>query len=172
MNAIRTMLGLAAAWAALQAPAQAGPAVDYTDMWWNPAESGWGISIRQKAPVGGTVDALFAVWYTYDPRKPDTSTAGAADFVPLWLVMPGGAWTSPTTFAGRLYVLDGTPYGQAWNASGRRMEDVGSFTFRFSDADNGTFSYVIAPPAGLSPTSPAFGLTAASGVKAITRNAF
>jgi hypothetical protein len=172
MKAIRTLLGLVAAWAALQAPAQAVPAADYTDMWWNPAESGWGISIRQKLPVGGTVDALFAVWYTYDPRTLEAATAGTTDFVPLWIVMPGGTWSSPTTFSGRLYVLDGTPYDQAWNASARKMEDIGSFTFKFSDANNGTFSYVIAPPVGVASTSPAFGLAAASGVKTITRNNF
>jgi len=32
---------------ALPVAARAVPATDYTDMWWNPAESGWGLSFVQ-----------------------------------------------------------------------------------------------------------------------------
>jgi len=32
---------------ALPAAAQSVPAANYSDMWWNPGESGWGISITQ-----------------------------------------------------------------------------------------------------------------------------
>ncbi len=77
-NLLRLVLAALAAAALLPAAAQVRPAHDYTDLWWNPGESGWGISIRQKPPAGGAVDALFAVWYTYDPRATDpASPAGA-----------------------------------------------------------------------------------------------
>ena len=65
----------------LPAAAQSVPAANYSDMWWNPAESGWGISIAQHA----STNQVFAVWYTYDPREP----ASSGRFKPLWLVMPG-----------------------------------------------------------------------------------
>ena len=48
---------------AVPAAAQSVPAANYTDMWWNPSESGWGISFAQHAS-----NQVFAVWYTYDPR--------------------------------------------------------------------------------------------------------
>src|SRR5262249_7388980 len=34
--------------------------VDYTDLWWNPSESGWGMAITQQANV------MFLAWYVYD----------------------------------------------------------------------------------------------------------
>ena len=175
MRSLQTVLAILAASAAFQAAAQVRPTVDYTDMWWNPAESGWGISIRQKLPADGTVDtadALFSVWYTYDPRAFDPASPGGTGFVPLWLVMPGGSWSTPTTYAGRMYVLIGTPFPQQWNASTRAIQDVGSFRFDFSDAGHGTFTYVISPPAGLPDTNPAFGLPALSGTKSIRRQSF
>ncbi|HQZ44544.1 MAG TPA: hypothetical protein PK042_00440 [Usitatibacteraceae bacterium] len=172
MRFLKSALAALAAAACLQAAAQVTPAIDYTDMWWNPAESGWGISIRQKLPVGGTIDALFAVWYTYDPRATDPASAGGSGNVPLWLVMPGGSWLTPTTYAGLMYVLTATPYPQAWNPSLRNMQEIGSFRFEFTDAGHGVFTYNIAPPAGLAVTNPAYGLPALSGTKAIQRQGF
>ncbi len=32
-----------------------------SDLWWNPNESGWGLSLSHHG------DSLFAVWYTYGP---------------------------------------------------------------------------------------------------------
>ncbi len=165
----QALLAALAAGAALQAAAQVAPTVDYTDMWYNPSESGWGISIRQKPPAGGTVDALFAVWYTYDPRATD-ATSGGSRYVPLWFVMPGGTWVSPTSYQGALYVLTGTPYTQPLAA--KAIEQVGTFRFDFSDAGHGTFTYVIAPPAGIPNTNPAFGLPALTGSKSISRQSF
>lgn len=172
MKSLITALATLAASACLQAAAQVMPTVDYTDMWWNSAESGWGISIRQKLPVGGTVDALFAVWYTYDPRAIDPASPGATGHVPLWLVMPGGSWTTPTTYSGLMYVLTATPYAQPWNPSARNMQEVGSYRFEFADAGHGVFTYNISPPMGLSSTNPAFGLPALSGTKTIVRQGF
>ncbi|MGD9954315.1 MAG: hypothetical protein AB7S87_17220, partial [Burkholderiales bacterium] len=172
LKSLLAPLALAALLAPLPAAAQAKPAVDYTDMWWNPAESGWGISIRQKLPAGGTVDALFAVWYTYDPRAVDPASPGGTGQVPLWLVMPGGHWDTPTTYSGLIHVLTATPYALPWNAAARNMQPVGSFRFEFSDAGHGTFTYAIDPPAGLPATNPAFGLPALSGTKSIVRQGF
>ena len=38
---------------ALPALGQSVPAANYTDMWWNPSESGWGISFAQHAGSDG-----------------------------------------------------------------------------------------------------------------------
>lgn len=144
------------------AAAQSVPAANYTDMWWNPSESGWGISFVQHAS-----NQVYAVWYTYDPRETDPATG---QFKPLWIVMAGGTWSTPTTLSGPAYVLNGTPFFQA--GSNRQITPVGSFTFSFSGASNGTFTYNIAPPAGLAASDPAFNLPALSGTKTITRQGF
>jgi hypothetical protein len=160
---IRRLLATTCLALALPAAAQSVPATNYTDMWWNAAESGWGISFAQHAPPSNNA---YAVWYTYDPRAVDVS----GQFKPLWIVMPGGTWTTPTNFTGHVYVLNGVPFNQP--GSQRSLNDVGTFTFTFSDASNGTFTYSIAAPAGIPSSDPAFGLPSMSGSKAITRNSF
>jgi hypothetical protein len=144
--------------------AQSVPAANYTDMWYLPAESGWGVSFTQHAAS----NQVFAVWYTYDPREADSTSAGS--FRPLWIVMPGGSWTTPTTLTGSVYMLNGTPFNQS--GSNRTLNAVGSFTFNFSSTTNGTFTYNIAAPAGIASTDPAFGLPSFSATKNITRQSF
>jgi hypothetical protein len=149
---------------ALPVAAQSTPATNYSDMWYLPSESGWGISFVQH----GT-NNVYAVWYTYDPRQADSSTAG--NFAPLWIVLAGaGNWTTPTSFTGPVYVTNGIPFSQT--GSNTTVTKVGTFTFNFTDANNGSFTYNIAPPSGLASTDPAFGLPAFSGTKAITRQSF
>ena len=51
------------------------PVVDYTDHWWNPQESGWGISIMQHPS-----DRLIAVWFVYNQSG-----------LPVWYTLQPGA---------------------------------------------------------------------------------
>ena len=147
---------------ALPAMAQSVPATNYTDMWWNPSESGWGVSFAQHTGS----NQVFAVWYTYDPRE----FAASGKFKPIWIVMPGGNWTSPTTITGSVYVANGVPFNQAGSAPNNNP--VGTFIFSFSDSSNGQFVYNIAAPSGLSPSDPAYNLPSMSGTKNITRQSF
>ena len=146
---------------ALPVAAQSVPAANYSDMWWNPSESGWGISFAQHSS-----HQVFAVWYTYDPREP-TATGKAK---PLWFVMPGGTWTSPTRITGTIFVTNGVPFNQG--GSNLRSTAVGTFTFEFSGSGNGTFTYNVAPPAGLASNDPAYNLPALAGAKPIQRQVF
>jgi hypothetical protein len=145
--------------AALVAGAQT-PAANYTDLWWNPAESGWGLTITQHAS-----NQIWVVWYTYDPRSQDPSSAG--NFKPLWINMPGGHWTSPTSVTGDVFVLNGVPFSQP--GSNREQTRVGTFTLSFNNASSGTFTYNISPPPGLAPNDPAYGLPTMTGTKQIER---
>ncbi|MGZ5650697.1 MAG: trypsin-like serine peptidase [Usitatibacter sp.] len=77
-------------WLGSTAAAPITPALNYSDMWWNPDESGWGLSITQHSPT------IFAAWYIYD-------SSGR----PQWIVMPGGHWTTTTSFTGDLYTATG-----------------------------------------------------------------
>ena len=100
------------------------PAIDYTDLWWNADESGWGISLSQQFGI------VFAAWYTYD-------AAGK----PVWYVA-----TCPVTGAGAsgdLYqVTGGAALTSAWKGTNPATK-VGSVTFAFSNASNATMSYTL-----------------------------
>jgi hypothetical protein len=160
---IRRLFGLALFVAALPAAAQSVPATNYTDLWYNPLESGWGVAFTQH-PSG----QAYAMWYTYDPREQDPTSPG--NYKPLWVVMSGGNWTNPTTITGPVYVLNGTPFFQA--GSNRAQTQVGSFTIHFTDASHAEFTYNIAPPAGLAANDPAFGLPTLTGTKLMERIQF
>lgn len=159
---IRPLIAAALFATTFSAAAQSIPAANFTDMWWNPSESGWGISFAQHT---GT-NQVFAVWYTYDPRE----AGSAGQFKPIWLVMPGGTWVNPNTITGTAYVANGVPFNQS--GSNPRNNPVGTFTFTFSNATSGQFAYNIAPPSGLSPSDPAYNLPPMSGTKGIVRQSF
>ena len=151
---------------ALPAAAQSVPAANYSDIWWNPSESGWGVTFTQHP----TTNQVFAVWYTYDPRVADAASPG--NFKPLWLVMPGGQWTTPTHLAGDVYVTVGTPFAQTWSSSSIHATKVGTFAFDFSSSSTGAFAYSVAAPSGLASTDPAFGMPSFAGTKQIQRQPF
>jgi lysyl endopeptidase len=111
-------------------------AVDYTDLWWNPAESGWGLNLIQHASRN-----IFGVWYTYGDSGKRT-----------WYVLPGGTWVDSNTFTGTLYATTGPASDAAkFDAQRTKATSVGTATLRFSDANNGTWSYSVG---GLSGTKP------------------
>ena len=153
---------------AMNASAQSMPAYNVTDMWWNPAESGWAVSLQQ-SPATNEVYALF---HHYDPRQPETATASPNDFKPLWIVMTGGSWTTPTRFVGDAFVTNGTPYFQPWVPGNFKATRVGRFTIDFTSSRTGTFTYDLAAPPGLSSSDPAFGFPTVVATKSIERYDF
>jgi hypothetical protein len=96
---------------------------NYQDLWWNPAESGWGVNITHQD------NTLFATLFTYD-----ASGRG------LWLVMSNGARQSDGSFLGELYQTSG-PAFNATPFSGVTVQAVGTMRLRFADGNNGTLSY-------------------------------
>ena len=151
---------------ALPAAAQSVPAANYSDIWWSPTESGWGITITQHSAT----NKAFVVWYTYDPRAADPASPG--NFKPLWIVLPDSSWPTPTRLTGNVYVTDGPPFAQSFNPNAVHATAVGTFTFDFTSSSTGTFTYNIAAPAGLASTDPAFGMPSFSGTKQIQRQPF
>jgi cytochrome c553 len=99
------------------------PPVNYTDIWWNPDESGWGIAITQQF---GTV---FLAWYVYDGNAK-----------PTWYValctMNGVAICS-----GDLLRTTGPPFGPTFNSSQVQVFTAGTVTLIFNDANNAVLSY-------------------------------
>lgn len=69
------------------------PLSNYTDLWWDPRESGWGLSI-----VHHGSGKIFATWFVY-----------GTDRSPIWYVMSDGTWLTPTRYQGAIYRTTG-PY--------------------------------------------------------------
>lgn len=89
---------------------------DYTDIWWNANESGWGLTLAHHG------NDVFGVWYTY-----------GADGEPLFIVLPGVTFTSATSFTGTLYTTRGPWYGNAtFNPALVELFVVGTATISFS----------------------------------------
>jgi lysyl endopeptidase len=100
---------------------------NYSDLWWNAAESGWGVSISQQYRT------LFAVWYAYAP-----------DARPTWYVMPGGRWVSGDTYSGTLYRTASAPGSiGAFDANAVGRSVVGSLTFKFTSTGSAIMSYTV-----------------------------
>jgi hypothetical protein len=99
--------------------------VNYTDLWWNPQESGWGISLTHHAS-----GRLFAVWFTYDD-------AG----MPVWFTLQPGQWTSVTTYTGPIYRTSGPSFAAPFDPSRVAVSQVGTGTLTFHDSSSATFSY-------------------------------
>ena len=103
------------------------PTNDYTDLWWNPGESGWGLNLVQHASR-----VIFGVWYTYE-----------TDGTRTWYVMPSGSWTSSSTYTGPLFTTGGPPFNAPFDPNQVEMRQVGTATLTFSSANNGTFAYSV-----------------------------
>lgn len=103
------------------------PLANYSDLWWNPAESGWGIGIHQHIS-----DVIFATWFVY-----------GSDGKPLWYVMPSGEWTSSWTYTGPIYRTTGPYFGGVFNPVGVTPMLVGSGTLLFLSFDQARFTYSV-----------------------------
>ena len=116
---------LALALLATLAFARPAAAVDYTDIWWNPAESGWGVNFIQAS------DLIFATFFIYGPNQQ-----------PTWVTAQltrgnNNVWTGP------LYFTTGSYYGATWDPAQRTTTQAGSATFVPTDSATGQLTYVV-----------------------------
>jgi hypothetical protein len=103
------------------------PIVDHTDHWWNPQESGWGMSIMQHAN-----GQLFAVWFVYN-------NANQA----VWYTLQPGQWTDFKTFTGTVYKTTGPYFGGPFDPHQVGVTQAGSGTLSFDSPSTGTFTYTV-----------------------------
>jgi hypothetical protein len=114
-------------------------AANYQGLWFNPAESGWGINFAHQG------DVIFASWFTYDLTGKGT-----------WLVMTATK-TGPGTYTGQLFqgtgpAFDAVPFPPLGSPGGATVSGLGGTgTITFTDANNATFAYTLA---GTSQTKP------------------
>lgn len=101
---------------------------NFQDLWWNPAESGWGVNIAHQD------NTLFATLFTYD-------ATGKA----LWLVMSAGVKQTDGSYLGDLFQSTGSAFNaQPFTPIGStNIARVGTMRFRFNDGVSGTLDYSI-----------------------------
>ncbi len=114
--------------ALLALPLQAAATIytsDYSDIWYLPAESGWGVNLIQNE------DVIFATFFVY----------GATD-QPTWFVaiiyQDGNG-----NFSGNLFTTVGPYYGGPWNPSSYAATLAGTASFFPSSAYTGTLTYTV-----------------------------
>jgi len=103
-------------------------ATNFQDLWWasGGAESGWGVNLTQQ----GTT--IFATWFTYD-----------ANGNPLWMSATAPQ-TAPNTFSGTLYLTGGPAFNAVpFNPALVTRTAVGLATFKFTNGNAGTFTYIV-----------------------------
>jgi len=106
------------------------PAVNYSDFWWDAAESGWRLAIQQ-----GPTNELFAAWFAYDAMGK-----------PVWYTLQPGLWTTAnifTTYSGPVYKTSGPYLGGAFDPSQVGIVQVGSGVLSFRNSNSGTFRFTI-----------------------------
>ena len=103
-------------------------ATNYSDLWWNPLESGWGLTLAHQG------DAIFLLWYTYGAAGRDQWFSGSR----LERQADG-------SFVGALeQPLSGTPLADINGpATSFPIPELGSASLRFSDGENAIFRYSV-----------------------------
>jgi hypothetical protein len=106
------------------APQPPPSAVNYTSLWWNPSESGWGLNVNHQDST------LFVTLFTY-------ASSGA----PMWLVASGMPLQSDGSYSGALYRVAGPAFNKTpWTGTVTATQ-VGAITLRFSGEGAGTVTY-------------------------------
>lgn len=98
-------------------------AVDWTDLWWNGAESGWGVNFVQAD------NFIFATFFVYGADQKATWFTGQMS------VDANGVWSGP------LYQTTGPYYGGVWDPTQRTTTQVGTVTFNPTSSYSGTLTY-------------------------------
>ena len=101
------------------------PAVDYSDLWWNPSESGWGMAMAQQS------GNIFLAWYVYDNNGK-----------PVWYVAPN-CLVNGSGCSGALYATTGPAFGPAFDPNLVHATSVGSAIVSFIDANNAVLSFTV-----------------------------
>jgi len=126
---MKRFLAAALTFIATQASA-ATATVDYSDLWYNPSESGWGFNMAHQS------DTIFLTLFVYGAdRSPTWYVASGMTYQPL-----GGA----DSFSGQLFATTGTPFNvNPFVSSSVTAVSVGTVTFTATSATSGTLNYTV-----------------------------
>ena len=98
---------------------------DLSDIWWNPAQSGWGMQLVN------TGTFVYATIFTY-----------GADGKPIWITGELTAGAS-STFTGPTYINTGPDFGGTWNSGAVTQRKVGTMTFALAGVTTGQLTYSV-----------------------------
>src|SRR5690348_11167718 len=101
----------------------------FTDLWWNPSESGWGVTVDHQE------NTMFLTFFVY-----------RSDRTPYWVTatltkVGAGPLTSPITFAGDVIETQGPAFNAAFNPAFVTVQKVGTAAFSSADGYNATLKY-------------------------------
>lgn len=99
---------------------------NYTDLWWNPDEPGWGLGLSHQG------HALFGTLFVYDKQGN-----------PLWLVMSVGERDSGNLWKGPLYRYDAPVPSAGLPAGAPQPTLVGQMRLTFTSRSEALLSYLL-----------------------------
>jgi hypothetical protein len=116
----------------LGCPAVAGTffSTDVTDLWWNPAESGWGVNVIQQGNI------VFATFFVYD-------SANKAHWYVASNLTAAQATSAGITFQGPLFESTGPFFGVPFDANAVVLNTVGTATLVFTLPSAGVLTYTV-----------------------------
>ncbi len=111
------------------------PHDNYSDFWWDPAESGWALSVQQSG------SRLVAIWNVYD-------AAGR----PIWYTLQPGSWTKDSAntlrYVGTIYQTTGPDWRGPFDPAAVSVTAVGTGSFIPQAASRARFEYTIGGVSG------------------------
>jgi hypothetical protein len=128
MNRFRHAAGILLASACFLAPPAYATSfsTDQSDLYYIPAESGWGIQLVQRGPD------IFATLFVYGPTGE-----------PTWYTSTMLPTSTSFTWSGDLIATTGTYFAAAWDPTLRTNNTVGTMTWTAPLVDSGTLTYVV-----------------------------
>jgi len=106
-------------------------AVDFTDLWYNPGESGWGLAVTQQ------FGKMFLAWFVYD-------SAGK----PTWYVA-SDCTVSGNSCAGQLFSTTGPAFGPTFDPLAVVGTPVGTVKVDFTGPNDATVAYTVSGVSGV-----------------------
>lgn len=104
------------------------PGRDYTGAWYNPNESGWGLTVYQYA---GPAYNTFVMFFIYDQT-------GKAQWFEL-----DATWTATDVRSGNLLQSTAGPWGPTYNPANRQFTVAGNATLTFTSATTANVSFTV-----------------------------
>ena len=92
------------------------PLTDYSGIWFDPRESGWGLSLHQSA-----LHNVFGLLFVYDANRQ-----------PQWYSFQGGRWTNSTVWTASIYRTTGPALGTTFDPTQVSYATAGSVTVDFT----------------------------------------
>jgi hypothetical protein len=120
---------------ALAAAGSLFPSDNYSDGWWDPAESGWALIVQQSG------NKLVATWNVYD-----------ASGRPVWFSLQPGSWQRDSAnnlrYVGTIYMTTGPFWGGPFDPARVSVTAVGTGSFIPQAPSRARFEYTIGAVSG------------------------